>query len=93
MKITSLKTYLLQHQLPRTIGLATFFYTSRSSLLIKLETDDGLVGWGETAPFADMRGKTLNLSVAELYGGRLHEQVPTYASTMNYTQGLDSVLK
>ncbi len=159
MKITSIKTYRLQHSLPRAIGPSTYYYTSRvvhavgvhgqrahalatrdtsrSSLLIKLETDEGLVGWGETAPFGgvkaiieeqfapiligqnplehrrlwrelwgpnfgdgmavggvdialhDLRGKALNLSVADLYGGRLRERVPAYASTMNYTQGLD----
>jgi D-galactarolactone cycloisomerase len=35
----------------------------------------------------DLRGKAMNLSIAELYGGRLRECVPAYASGMNYTEG------
>jgi D-galactarolactone cycloisomerase len=139
MKITSVKTYSLQHQLARAIGPSTSMYTMRDALLVKIGTDEGLVGWGETAPLGgirehidkhlaplllgqdprahrrlwrqlwgpnfgnglavgavdialhDLRGKALNLSVAELYGGRLRDRVPAYASTMNYTEGLEPV--
>jgi D-galactarolactone cycloisomerase len=35
----------------------------------------------------DLRGKAMNLSIAELYGGRLRERVPAYASGMNYKEG------
>jgi D-galactarolactone cycloisomerase len=136
MKITSVKTYLLRCQLPRAIGPSTAWYSSRESLLVKISTDEGLAGWGETAFLSgvrgliedlgalligqdprdhrrlwreiwgpnfgnglavgaldtalhDLRGKALGLSVADLYGGRLRDRVPVYASTMNYTQGLD----
>jgi D-galactarolactone cycloisomerase len=105
------------------------------SLLVKIVTDKGLVGWGETVPLGVGRGmieeqlgpllvgqdpldhrrlwrqlwvrtlptawqlgqsispfticeaKTMNLSIAELYGGRLRESVPAYASGLNYTEG------
>ncbi|MBI5880443.1 MAG: mandelate racemase/muconate lactonizing enzyme family protein [Chloroflexi bacterium] len=138
MKITSVKTYHLQHQTKETVGPSTAFYSSRGTLLIKLQTDEGLVGWGETIPFAgaralielqytplligrdprehrrlwrelwgpnfgngialggldialhDLRGKALGLSVGELYGGRLRDTVPVYASAMNYTRGVDA---
>ncbi len=137
MKITAVTTHLLQHKLPRAIGPSTFMYSARDSLLVKISTDEGLVGWGETAPLGgvrelidrqlgpsligqdprehrrlwrqlwgpnfgnglavgavdialhDLRGKALGLSVADLYGGRLRDRVPAYASTMNYTEGLD----
>jgi D-galactarolactone cycloisomerase len=137
MKITSVTTHLLQHQLPRAIGPSTFMYSSRESLLVKISTNEGLVGWGETAPLGgvrevidqqmqplligqdplehrrlwrqlwgpnfgnglalgavdtalhDLRGKALRLSIGALYGGRLRDRVPAYASTMNYTEGLD----
>jgi D-galactarolactone cycloisomerase len=139
MKITAVKTFLLQHSLPKPTGPSTYFYTTRRSLLIKLETDEGLVGWGETAAFGgvrtlieqqfasiligqnplehrrlwrelwgpnfgsgiavggidialhDLRGKALNQSIGEMYGGRLRERVPAYASAMNYIQGVDPV--
>src|SRR5436309_604013 len=136
MKITAVKTYLLRSQLPRAIGPSTAWYSWRESLLVKISTDEGLTGWGETALLGgvrglieelgaqligqdprdhrrlwrqmwgpnfgnglavgaldtalhDVRGKALGLSVAELYGGRLRDRVPAYASTMNYTEGLD----
>lgn len=139
MKITAVETFFLQHRLPRAIGPSTMLYPFRETLLVKLGTDEGLVGWGETAPIGavralidhqlgpaligqnplehrriwrqlwgpnfgnplavaaldialhDLRGKALNLSVADLYGGRLRERVPAYASAMNYTEGRDPV--
>ena len=139
MKITSLKTYRLQHSLPYPTGPSTYYYTARDTLLIKIETDEGLVGWGETAAFGgvrtlieqtyapvligqnplehrrlwrvlwgpnfgngialggvdialhDLRGKALNQSIADLYGGRLRERVMAYASAMNYIKGRDPV--
>jgi D-galactarolactone cycloisomerase len=107
---------------------------TRTTLLVKIESDAGLVGWGETSPINgtrsaidelaprligqnpvehrrlwrmlwgpnfgnalavgaldmalhDLRGKALNLPVAELLGGRLRERVPAYASAMNYVEG------
>jgi D-galactarolactone cycloisomerase len=104
--------------------------------LVKITTDSGLVGWGETADVGgtrgiiedhlkntllganpldhrklwralwganfgdgravagvdialhDLRGKALGLSVAEMYGGRLHDRVMAYAAAMNYTDGV-----
>jgi D-galactarolactone cycloisomerase len=112
-------------------------YTLRDALLVKITTDDGLVGWGETAALGGVRelidkqlgpallgqdprqhrrlwrqmwgpnfgnglavgavdialhdlwGKAADLPIAELYGGRLHDRVPVYASTMNYTEGTE----
>jgi D-galactarolactone cycloisomerase len=137
MKITSVETFLLKHQLPRAIGPSTILYPFRDALLVKISTDEGLVGWGETAPIGseraliegplaslligqdplqhrrlwrqlwgpnfgnglavgavdialhDLWGQALGLSIAELYGGRLRDRVPVYASAMNYTEGLE----
>ena len=139
MKITAVKTFLLQHSLPRPTGPSTYLYTSRQSLLIKLESDEGLSGWGETSSFGgvrtlieqtyapiligqnplehrrlwralwgpnfgngialggvdialhDLRGKALNQSIGDMYGGKLRERVPAYASAMNYIQDVDSI--
>jgi D-galactarolactone cycloisomerase len=137
MKITSVKTYHLKHQLPRAVGCSTLLYSERDALLVRIATDEGLVGWGETAPLGgvrgliddqlaailigqdprehrklwrqlwgpnfgnglavgavdtalhDLRGKALGLSIAELYGGRLRDRVPVYASALNYTEGVE----
>ena len=138
LKITSVKTYLLRHQLKRPFGVSISVPLSktRSALLVKITTDAGLVGWGETAPIGgargaiddhlgprligqnpleyrrlwrelwgpffgnglavgaldialnDLRGQALGIPIAELFGGRLRDRVPVYASAMNYVEGL-----
>jgi len=139
LKITSVKTYSLKHTLKRPFGASVSvpLPKTRGTLLVKIETDEGLVGWGETAPISgaqgtiddqlgplligqnpmeyrrlwraiwganfgnglavgavetalnDVRGKALNLPVAELFGGRLRKRIPVYASAMDYTEGVE----
>ena len=139
LKISAVKTYLLRHTLKRPFGVSVSvpLDTTREALLVKIETDAGLVGWGETSPISgargtiddhlaprligqnplehrrlwrmmwgrnfgnalavgaldialnDLRGKALNMPVAELFGGRLRDRVPVYASAMNYLEGLE----
>ncbi len=139
LKITAVKTYRLRHKLSRAMGVSVSvpLDKTRETLLVKIETDAGLVGWGETSPISgargtiddhlgprligenpleyrrlwrmmwgpnfgnglavgaldialnDLRGKALNLPVAELFGGRLRSRVPAYASAMNYLEGLE----
>lgn len=139
LKITAVKTFLLQHKLKRPFGVSVSapLSTTRETLLVKVETDEGLVGWGETAPISgargtiedhlaprlisqnplayrrlwrtlwganfgnglavgavetalnDLRGKALNLPVAELFGGRMRERVPVYVSALEYVEGVE----
>ncbi len=137
LKITKVKTFLLTHTLKRAFGVSVSvpLDKTRTTLLIKIETDEGIFGWGETYPVAgvqatieamsktlvgrnpleyrklwrelwganfgnalalggvemalnDVRGKALGMPVAELFGGRLRDRVPAYASAMNYQEGL-----
>lgn len=138
-RIAAVKTYLLKHTLKRPFGVSVSvpLDKTRLTLLVKVETEAGLVGWGETSPIngtrgtiddhlapgllgknpldhrqlwramwgsnfgnalavgaldmalQDLRGKILNLSVAEMYGGRLRDKVPAYASAMNYLEGAE----
>jgi D-galactarolactone cycloisomerase len=138
MKIRAVKTFLLEHRVAKAFGPSTAMYPYRTTLLVKIDTDEGLVGWGETAPIGavqamiehhlgpsligkdpllhrplwrqlwgpnfgdplavaaldialhDLRGKALGLSLAELYGGRLRDRVPVYASAMNYVEGMEA---
>lgn len=135
MKITEVQTYLVAHQLPKWLANSYFRYSSRDALLIKVTTDGGLTGWGETAPMPgvreiiqkkyaplligqdplqhrrlwrqcwgvnfgngmamggldialqDLRGKILNQSISDMYGGRVRNQVEAYASSVNYSEG------
>jgi D-galactarolactone cycloisomerase len=50
MKISAVKTYTLHHQLSKPLGVASGFDTERSTFLLKITSEDGLHGWGETAP-------------------------------------------
>lgn len=70
MKIAKLETFLLQAPLPRAVGCSTFLYAFRDTLLIKLTTDDGLVGWGETAPVPGLQ------ALIEQMGAQLIGQSP-----------------
>lgn len=138
LKITGVKSYRLTTDLKRPFGVSISvpLGTTRSALLVKIETDAGVVGWGETSPISgtrgtidhhlgprligkdpmhyrslmrrlwgpnfgngiavggvemainDIRGKVLGVPVAELFGGRLRNRVPAYASAMNYLQGM-----
>ncbi|MBC8353738.1 MAG: mandelate racemase/muconate lactonizing enzyme family protein [Planctomycetes bacterium] len=137
LKITSVKTYLLRTNLKRPFGVSVSvpLGKTRETLLVKLETDAGLVGWGETAEISgtrgtidnhlaprligcnpmeyrqlwralwgpnfgnglavggvetalnDLRGKALNLPIAELFGGRMRDKVPVYVSALEYVEG------
>ena len=139
VKITAVRTYLLKAELKRAFGVSISvpLDKTRSTLLVKIETDAGIVGWGETAPIMgargaivdhlagrlvgqnplryrhllrqlwgrvfhnalavgalemalnDVRGKLLGKPVAELFGGRLRDKVPVYASAMNYLEGAE----
>ena len=138
LKITSVKSYVLRHELKRAVGASVSvpLNKTRTVLLVKIETDAGFTGWGESEPINgsratidvhlaprligenpleyrrlwrmmwgpnfgnalavgaldmalnDVRGKAYNMSVAELFGGRLRDRVPAYGSGMNYLEGL-----
>lgn len=137
-QIRSVRTFLLQHTLKRPFGVSVSvpLDKTREALLVRIESEDGHVGWGETSPLPgtraaieelgmrligqnpleyrrlwrslwganfgnalavagldiainDLRGKILQLSVAELFGGRLRDNFPAYASAMNYLEGME----
>jgi D-galactarolactone cycloisomerase len=55
MKIRSVKTYVLSHPMTRATGPANHYYRVRTTLLIKIEAEDGFFGWGETVSFPGVR--------------------------------------
>src|SRR5438105_5042231 len=56
LSITKVETFPLRHKLPRAIGVSTDLSPYRETLLVKISTDSGLVGWGETADVGGTRG-------------------------------------
>ncbi|MEM7072477.1 MAG: mandelate racemase/muconate lactonizing enzyme family protein [Pseudomonadota bacterium] len=47
MKITSVKSHVLECAMPEELGYSQQFYTKRTAHLVEIATDEGLTGWGE----------------------------------------------
>ncbi len=47
MKITSIKSHILQYDLPKELGYSQQYYAKRSTHLVEITTNEGLIGWGE----------------------------------------------
>jgi D-galactarolactone cycloisomerase len=47
MKITDVRTHLLEAKLAQPFAYSRMWYARRMSLIVEIVTDDGLVGWGE----------------------------------------------
>src|SRR5258707_9314 len=56
LTITNVETFGLLHKLERAIGVSTSLAPLRDCLLVKISTDSGLVGWGETSDVGGTRG-------------------------------------
>lgn len=56
LTITNVETFALEHRLPKAIGPSVASSNVREALLIKISTDSGLVGWGETADVGGTHG-------------------------------------
>src|SRR5579872_3073718 len=56
LTITNVETFSLVHKLPKAIGVSTALSNVRDALLVKITTDSGLVGWGETSDVGGTRG-------------------------------------
>ncbi|GGA90847.1 mandelate racemase/muconate lactonizing enzyme family protein [Ornithinibacillus halotolerans] len=78
MKITNIKVEKLKLELfkPFTVALGTI--ENVETLLVKVETDEGIYGIGEGAPFEYVTGETLEtaISTAQLLGNRIIGQNP-----------------
>ena len=47
MKITSIKSHVLRYELDKELGYSQQYYKHRTAHLVKVETDEGITGWGE----------------------------------------------
>lgn len=56
LTITKVETIALRTKLPRAEGPSTVLSDVREVLLVRISTDSGLVGWGETADVGGTRG-------------------------------------
>lgn len=56
LTITEVETFAVEHKIPKAIGPSVALSDLRQSLLVKISTDSGLVGWGETADVGGTHG-------------------------------------
>lgn len=69
MKITAVKTHVLEHQLDRPFESASARFAKRTHLLVEVTTDDGVTGWGECLGPARMNAVIVE-QMAEMLIGR-----------------------
>ncbi len=48
MKIAKIQVHILEAKLQRPFGFSQWWYDTRKATIIEIETDDGLIGWGES---------------------------------------------
>ncbi|MEM1347101.1 MAG: mandelate racemase/muconate lactonizing enzyme family protein [Myxococcota bacterium] len=84
MIITSITPYVYEYDLPNPISDARNTITKRSCLLVKVKTDEGLVGWGEAASFANCG--SLVADVIRFLEDRFVGQDPRFISRLYDTQ-------
>ncbi|WP_018998382.1 mandelate racemase/muconate lactonizing enzyme family protein [Hirschia maritima] len=47
MKITEIRSHVLQYDLDEELGYSQQYYTKRTAHLVEVRTDEGITGWGE----------------------------------------------
>ena len=47
MKIKSVNSHVLRYKLKNELGYSQQYYQHRTAHLVRVETDDGIIGWGE----------------------------------------------
>ena len=68
MKITRIRTHLLESQLSQPFAYSRAWYASRTAMVIEIETDDGLIGWGESYGPASMTQAVVRTATPWLIG-------------------------
>jgi D-galactarolactone cycloisomerase len=60
MKITGIRTHVLSAALSQPFAYSRAWYDTRTAMLVEIETDDGLTGWGECYGPAAMTAAVVN---------------------------------
>ena len=47
MRITAIRTHILEAPLSQPFAYSRAWYDTRTAMIVEIETDDGLIGWGE----------------------------------------------
>lgn len=74
MKIASIKTFILSDKLGKKFSFSQWEYSERRICIVKITTDEGLVGWGEGYGPADVLAEGIKLLCPLLIGKNPLEQ-------------------
>ena len=47
MKITKVRSHILEYDMPEELGYSQQFYAKRTAHLVEVSTDEGITGWGD----------------------------------------------
>lgn len=87
MRITQVETFKLRYTLPHAMGPSIVLYNERESLVVKLSTDEGLVGWGETSDIGGARAVIEQVCAPIVLGRDPREQRQLWRSMWDATLG------
>src|SRR5690349_4141736 len=68
MKITSVRTHILEAPLSQPFAYSRAWYGTRTAMIVEIEADDGLVGWGECYGPARMTAAAVSSVASWLIG-------------------------
>jgi D-galactarolactone cycloisomerase len=68
MRITSVRTHVLEAPLSQPFAYSRAWYDTRTAMVVEMETDTGLVGWGECYGPARMTAAMVNSVAPWLIG-------------------------
>lgn len=69
MKIDSIRTYRLAHELEESFGFSQWHYSTRQALLVEIVDESGAVGWGECYGPAEVTQSAISSFYAPLLVG------------------------
>ncbi len=83
MKITGVKTHILHHQLDAPFQSSFSTFRARRHLLVEIETDTGVIGWGECLGPADINAAVVSAMAPMLIGRPALDIEPIWLSLYN----------
>ncbi len=83
MKITGVKTHILHHQLDAPFQSSFSTFRARRHLLVEIETDTGVTGWGECLGPADINAAVVSAMAPILIGRPALDIEPIWLSLYN----------
>jgi D-galactarolactone cycloisomerase len=70
VRVSNVETYILKHELPQPFGFSQGWYNTRTAMLVKVTTDEGVVGWGESWGPPEPASATINAVLTPIILGQ-----------------------